>query len=283
MRQSTLALLAAVVFSPTIHGQVVPGGGGSASPASGIASVTITGNEARAVVSLSASLQADLVLAFENVVGLSVANLGLSAEAVDLTDPALLSRLAGVGIPNGFPVLVRIAPPATGGLSFSGVYSLSLHTHALTFTANCPLRLFTAHAGGPFEDMTETIGMGSYRARGTGGSFSEFLIVSDLRPAAAVAAAKFDALENLLARYGDSVPNAVRGVLEDDVLAARAAWSAGSTVDAVRAVDHFAETVRTHSGSGIPDVWRASGDLVNVAGLLRSAANTLRFSLNLGG
>jgi hypothetical protein len=67
------------------------------------------------------------------------------------------------------------------------------------------------------------------------------------------------------------------------VVAARAAWTAGNVAQAVQHVEHFADTVRAHSGSAIPDVWRATGDLENVAGLLRSAANTLRFSLNLGG
>ena len=36
-----------------------------------------------------------------------------------------------------------------------------------------------------------------------------------------------------------------------------------------------------HSGSDIPEVWRAARDLDNVAGYLRAGADTLRFSLNL--
>ena len=43
----------------------------------------------------------------------------------------------------------------------------------------------------------------------------------------------------------------------------------------------FSRYVKDHSGEEIPDVWRANcSPVVNVAGLLRSAADTLRFSLN---
>jgi len=43
----------------------------------------------------------------------------------------------------------------------------------------------------------------------------------------------------------------------------------------------FSRYVKAHSGADIPDVWRANcSPLVNVAGLLRSGADTLRFSLD---
>ena len=43
----------------------------------------------------------------------------------------------------------------------------------------------------------------------------------------------------------------------------------------------FSRYVKAHSGEDIPDVWRANcSPLVNVAGLLRSGADTLRFSLD---
>jgi hypothetical protein len=39
------------------------------------------------------------------------------------------------------------------------------------------------------------------------------------------------------------------------------------------------DAVKQQSGANIPDVWQASGSLVNVAGALRGAADTLKFSL----
>jgi hypothetical protein len=37
--------------------------------------------------------------------------------------------------------------------------------------------------------------------------------------------------------------------------------------------------VKQNSGAAIPDVWRSSRDVVNVAGDLRAGASTLKFSL----
>jgi hypothetical protein len=43
----------------------------------------------------------------------------------------------------------------------------------------------------------------------------------------------------------------------------------------------FAADVKAHSGEEIPDLWQAgAASPVNVAGLLRSAAETLKFSLD---
>jgi hypothetical protein len=39
--------------------------------------------------------------------------------------------------------------------------------------------------------------------------------------------------------------------------------------------------VKDQSGAAIPNVWQANNPVVNVAGLLRSAADTLKFSLTL--
>ena len=43
----------------------------------------------------------------------------------------------------------------------------------------------------------------------------------------------------------------------------------------------FSDYVKAQSGEEIPDVWQANcASQINVAGLLRSAADTLRFSLD---
>jgi hypothetical protein len=254
--------------------------------AQGIANLTISGNQVTATVDLP-GISADLALTFEQSVGLTASNLGLSAQLVDLHDLSLLSRLPSgllatlVNLPAAFPVLLRVQPPASGGLSFEGIYTLDLHTHNLQLTANCPLRLFSAYDGGPFEDITVNMGTGSYRVRGTKGSFSEFLIVADLRPLAGVISQKFDALGGLLSTYAGSIPGPVLDDLNHQLQTARAYYQAGDNVDAATTVNGFAATIQRNSGTGIPDVWRASGDLPNVAGRLRAAAGTLSFSLSL--
>jgi hypothetical protein len=60
---------------------------------------------------------------------------------------------------------------------------------------------------------------------------------------------------------------------------ARSLYAAGSLLAAINAVADFSDQVKQQSGANIPDVWRADGSLVNVAGLLRADADTLKFSL----
>lgn len=251
--------------------------------AQGIGNLTISGNQVTATVDLP-GISADLTLTFEQAVGLTASNLGLSAQLVDPHDPSFLSRLPAGGlvtVPAAFPVLVRVQPPPTGGLSFGGIYTLDLHTHNLQLTANCPLRLFSAPDGGPFDDITVNMGTGSYRVRGTKGSFSDFVIVADARPLAGAVSQKFDSLSGLLSTYAGAIPAPVLDDLTHQLQTARAYHQAGDNVDAATTVNGFAATVQRNSGTGIPDVWRASGDLPNVAGRLRAAAGTLSFSLSL--
>jgi hypothetical protein len=266
---------------------------GAAAAAQGISNLVVSGNQVTATIDLL-GISADLTLTFEQVVGLTAANLGLSAQLVNPADSAyagLLARFPAppatpapsgqIALPAAFPVVVRVQPPASGGLSFSGIQMLDIHTHNLELTANCPLRLFSAPAGGSFHDITTSMGIGSYRVRGSGGSFSEFVIVADTRPLASVVNQKFDALGQLLSTHGDAIPAPLLDDLTHQLQAARAFYQAGDNVNAAKAVAGFSDTVRRNSGTAIPDVWRASGDLPNVAGRLRAAAGTLSFSLSL--
>ncbi|HEX9943596.1 MAG TPA: DUF6689 family protein [Thermoanaerobaculia bacterium] len=249
----------------------------------GIASATVNGNSVSATVSLPVGLGADVTLSFENVTGLSLSSLGASAQLVNPTDPALLARLPGGSVPTAFPVLLRIEPPAAGGLAFSGVATLEVHTHNLQYAADCPLRIFSAHAGGPFQDITSYMGAGSYRARSTTGGFSEFLIVSETRSVDQVITAKFDALEEVLDEYAGSMSTPLYDDLEERLEAARDDYEQGSTAQAIQELDGFLLVVQQQSGLGIPNVWRAARDVANVAGYLRAGAMTLRFSLGLKG
>ena len=59
----------------------------------------------------------------------------------------------------------------------------------------------------------------------------------------------------------------------------RGAYSDGDLADAIAELDGFSNAVQTASGTGIPNEWRAQGGPVNVAGVLRAGADTLRYSL----
>lgn len=247
----------------------------------GIASSSVSGNSVSVSVSLP-GLSADVTLSFESVTGLSLTNLGISAQVINPSSPALLARLPGGSLPAGaFPILLRIEPPATGTLSFTGIASLEVYTHNLQYTANTPLRLFSAPLNGPFHDITVNMGAGSYRVRGTSGGFSEFLIVSEARTVDQVIATKFDRLEDLLDGYEGSMSATLYDDLEEILESALAEYTLGDTTDAIHEIDEFIELVEDNSGTVLPNVWRSARDVENVAGYLRAHAMTLRLSLAL--
>lgn len=225
-------------------------------------------------------LTADLTIKFEDVEGLGPLGLTASARAVDPLDPVLLARLPpGVTIPIGFPVLLEIDAPPTGGLTFRGVVTVSLYTHVLNYSIDSGLVLYSAHAGGSFRDITRTTETGSYRVSGGGGTFSEFMIVVDLRPIDTIIVEKYDALKATLDAHADKIPPDVTADLNARLAESRAFFLAGQLDEAIEALDGFVHVVRQGSGTTIPDVFRADGTVVNVAGLLRAAAATLKFSL----
>ena len=248
--------------------------------------VTLTpqfsGNTVTAQIQLTGGVEADLSIVFEQAVGLNSNAVALTAALVSPTDLALVSRLpspTAISIPGAFPVLVHVDPSAASGLSFAGVYRFFLHTHNLTLLTNSPLRLYKSHAGGPFQDITTSLEMGSVRAGGTTNDMSEFLIVADVRPTNTVIGSKFDALQSALSANVSAMPAAVASDLQQRLSNARNLYAAGSLPSAINAVAAFSDQVKQQSGANIPDVWSANGSLVNVAGLLRAGADTLKFSL----
>lgn len=241
---------------------------------------TISGNELTARIELPGGLTADLTVTFETAVGLNPAALALSASSIDPTDVAFLDRMPkGVSLPAGFPVVVRIEPTASSALSFEGVYKLSIYTNNLTLGANSPLRLYRAPNGGAFGDMTGFLQAGSVRAGGSGPGFSEFVIAADTRSVDSVIVSKFDAVQAELSANWSSILPSVAADLQQRLNQARNAYAAGSLSAAIDGVSAFGDEVKNQSGAAIPNVWRANGGPVNVAGLLRSGADTLKFSL----
>ena len=246
--------------------------------AQGISNLQISGNQVTATVSLAGGISADLELTFEQASGLSASSLGLSAQLV--TPTSLLTRLpSGVSLLSAFPVVVRIEPPATGGLSFTGIATLALHTSNLDYVQGTTLRLFKAPVGGSFVEVTDWMGSGSYRVRGSTGGFSEFAIAADTQRTADVVDAKYAALASLL--QAASLPTALADELAGLLASSRDAWLDHRPQDAVADLDDFASRVEEESGGAIANVWRAARDLDDTAGKLRAAAATLRFSLGL--
>jgi hypothetical protein len=244
--------------------------------------LTVNGNEATGAIQLPGGVGADLTITFEEVEELDAAALDVSASLVGpLELPALLARLGGGGritLPGAFPVLLQIEPSPSSELSFTGTVEVSLHTHNLNLVPSLPFALHSAPLGGPFHDIMQLEGIGSYRAGGGGGGFSEFVIVLDLRPIDTVISGKFDAVQDLLDDHASSIPGDVLTELQALLTQAQTTYEGGDTLAAIEEVAAFSDEVLAHSGD-IPNVWRAHDSVVNVAGLLRAAAGTLRFSL----
>ncbi len=263
--------------------------------------LTISGNEARGHFDLPGGIAGDLSIAFEQVVGLNEDALDVSARLVSPADSAILSRLPGPGVsvPEAFPVMIRIEPTEWSALTFAGVVTVSIHTHNLVLVANSPLALYSGPRDGPLHDITRFVGIGSYRAGGSGGGFSEFMIVADSRPLDTILAEKFNILEatlnedlvsrseELAVMTGDSA-RAQRALIRVETVAevqrrigqARTQYGAGATVSAIAEVVGLMDYIKLRSGDAIFDVYRANDDSrVNVAGRRRAAADTLRFSL----
>jgi hypothetical protein len=254
---------------------------GHASAANGVYDIAIDGNVAKADIALG-NVSATLTIRFENVVGLTAENLGLSAQLADPLAPGFASRLgSGVSLPAAFPLVVKIAPPASGGLSFSGVVAVELYTHNLQYTIGSPLRLYSAPDGGTFSDVTTFVGSGSISTGGSKADFSEFIIAADMRPLSSVIQSKYSKLASLLDQHAAGMGSSLHNELVSLFNASASAYAGGQLVAAITYLEAFADKVVSASGNGLPDVWRSSHDLTNVAGSLRSAAATLRYSLTL--
>jgi hypothetical protein len=236
-------------------------------------------------ISLVGGIAGTLTVSFDSVNGLSLPALGVSVNPVSILDTTLRSRLpSGVSIPLGLPILVHIEPPLTGGLVFNGVTAVQFQTLSLLFPSNSP-RMYAASNGGKFTDMTTGLqGINvdtSYRVIGTKGGFSEFLIVSDPRPVDSVITEKLDRLDQILADNSGAISAPVAADLAAELAATRAHVAAGNPAAAATDLSSLLATVAAHSGTDIPDVWRATRDLTNVAGLLTAGAQTLQFSLRV--
>jgi hypothetical protein len=245
------------------------------------------GNSLTLPIALPGGITGDVTVSFEGVTALSPGNLGVSAQLISPTDPILNARLpVNVALPSGFPVMVRIEPTPAGGLSFTGVASIQIHTLGLPGTQN-NMRMAAAPLGGPFEDITTSVQRAtdikwdtSYRVLGSKGGFSEFLVVLDFTSPDQAIGAKLDRLDQILTANAGAIPEAVRADLAAELAAVRAHSLPGDEEAALQELDLFVDTVQQHSGgTEIPNVWRAARDRVNVAGLLRAAAGTLQFSL----
>ena len=262
-----LLLVAGLLLSGAASAQTLP------------VNVAIAGDTATVAIGVANAPLVDLTLDFDQASNLSAANLGISARL--LTNPelgALSARLPGtvVQLTQPLPLLITVEPPVAGGLSFKKLVRVELHTHLLPYTAGSTLRVFKAPLGGAFRDITDELSPGSVRARGTTDGFSQFLLVSDLRPTHLVVADKL----SLLRQQVEALPPPQAEPLDAYLDTITTALGAGDFSAATVAVDGFRERVSAQAGHGIPQVWSAGDHAGNPAGALLAGAATLRFSID---
>ena len=225
--------------------------------------------------------QADLKIIFENVTGLNANSLTISAVQVNPLD--LLSRFSDpalISIPSQLPVLISITPTSGSTLSFTGVVTIDISTSNLVF--NQSLRLFTSPAGGSFDDITNFSGVGSYRVHGTGGGFSDFVIVADTRNTETVIQTKYTKLQDALNANSALISPITLQNLQAKYNASFVAYQSGSKDQAVTNLDAMIDLINSGAGMSIPNIYRANDSATkNVAGELRKIAGTLIFSLRL--
>lgn len=234
-------------------------------------------------VTLPGSLTLDITLAFEDVTNLSLSNAGLSVSVVNPLDSTILTRMpsSDISIPAEFPVMVLIEPPSAGPttLAFDGLVEITLLTPNLPYYPGTRLRLFSAHAGGNFEDITRETSQGSYRVRGSGGTFSEFIIALDARDTDAIVDTKVAAIQSMLSGYSAVIDTTVFAGLQSQLDSMELSWEKRSVADAISGLDSFKAAIVAASSTDIPNSWDAIGGPDNVAGILLAKADTLRFSL----
>lgn len=254
----------------------------SAVGAQGVAGLTIVGDEVQAHIDVG-GYEADVTIRFESVSGLTAANLGLWAEVVDPTAPAILARLpSGASIPAEFPVLVHIDPPSTSSLSFSGVVSVEIYTLALSYSGDPTLRVFTAAGPGQFENATTAASDGSIRTSDMQPDFPRSSAMArDPLPVATVATYQLAALQTAFALNLPSINPLVAAALGAKLTTVESAVANSDWAGAIIGLDQFSALVVANSGPNIPNVWSAGESFVNAAGLLRTDASRLRFNLQL--
>ena len=274
MKYSTLPralkgfVAALVLFTPTSFAQVVLP-----------QQISFDDNEIEATIAVSSTVEVDIKIEFDNAVGLNASNIDISAELLLPTDLSVVNRLPSslVTATSGFPVVISISPKPNAGFAFEGMAMIELYTKALHF--NPALRLFRSHANGQFEDITQLTAAGSIRSRGNTGSFSDFMILMDLRVPEDVIESKYARIEQFVADQSSHISPVILSALNAQLNFLHDDLSGADYTAALGVVDTLIDLVENCNGDFMADVWRSSDDLVNVEGELLTQLHTLRFSL----
>jgi hypothetical protein len=173
---------------------------------------------------------------------------------------------------------------STGNLAFLNTYTFELRTANLDCTGSIgstclttPYRLFKAPVSGAFKDITDDVLKGSVRARGRGGSFSQFLIVADTRASTTVEQGKATDLQARI--QAAAIPSMLQTNLLGQLASVQSAVVLSDYTTAIGDLDQLIALIQAHGGIDIANVWISDQSRVNDAGDLLALAYTLRFTL----
>ncbi|MCW8092608.1 DUF6689 family protein [Alteromonas sp. ASW11-130] len=244
-------------------------------------SLTVADDTIQASISLPGNIGVDVKVEFDNSIGLHANNIDIHATLLNPSDPSIVDRLPSslITADSAFPVLVSISPKADFGFGFEGVAMVELYTTALHYVEGTPLRLFRSHDNGDFEDITMLTASGSFRARGNTGSFSDFIILADMRSLSENLNDKFSALNNVLSSNRSAIDTSVLNPLDVAMGSLYSAITLQNYAVALTQIDTMIALLESASGDLIPDVWRSSNDIINVKGEMLTHLYTLRYSL----
>ncbi|MEZ5461272.1 DUF6689 family protein [Dokdonella sp.] len=217
-----------------------------------------------------------------SLVNLTVPCVGFSVEVMDAAAIAdVESRLpdpANQSIDPALPLRVTIEPPVACGLEFEDDYDAEFDADNLVWNPQSPYRLMKAPIGGSYRNITAQVDAGSVRARGCGGTFSEFVLVVDqLQDYASETVAAF-------ADLGITIGNAAIGptastTLGNDRSVSQSAFAAGNYAEAIARLDDMDAHCGALGGPALPNRWRSARDLENLEGEVVSRSGHLKFLL----
>lgn len=245
--------------------------------------VLVSENKLQASISVSSTIKLDVVVEFEKSLGLTADSVVIEAFLIPVNDVSVLSRLTSnaVELHPDFPVLLSISPREDKGFSFEGLASVEIYTKAIDYQPGMPAKIFTAHAGGNFEDITSMVSAGSLRARGNTGRFSDFIIVLDERSLKVDAQSKLARIDQILSANQSSINGTLLNQIQTATNALDTAVSLSNFDQALVQTDQLIHLIESLNGTQIDNVWRSSNDIANVKGDLLSVLNSLRYRLRL--
>ncbi|MFQ3236957.1 MAG: hypothetical protein ACI9C4_002532 [Paraglaciecola sp.] len=245
--------------------------------------VSINNNTLQAKLQVTALIAVDLVVEFENSIGLSADNIDISATLVDINSSMVTNRFSSVDIKAipSFPVVISISPKPSSGFGFEGLASVEIYTKSVDYNTAMPVRLFRSHANGNFEDITAMVSPGSIRARGNTGSFSDFMILLDERSNADMLNDTFTQLTTLFNHNSGLVSSSLAATIQTSLNTLQNALFTANYSAAMEAVEALITLTKHATGDQMSNVWRSSDDLLNIQGELLTRLKTLRYTLRI--